>query len=100
MSLEEKIREKLKGIIDPELGLNIVDLGLIYELKVDNGKALIRMSLTTPACPYGPKILSDAKKAVENVPGVKEARVEITFNPPWNPSMASDEVKAMFENII
>ena len=100
MTQEEKIKEALKGVIDPELNLNIIDLGLVYEIKVDADKAFIKMTLTSPFCPVGPQILAGAKKAAESVEGITSANVQLTFTPPWSPEKASAEIKAMFEHLM
>ncbi len=99
MVLEEKIRDALKEVFDPELNQNIVDLGLIYEIKDDNGKVLVRMTFTTPACPAGPMILSGARNKALGVEGVKDVKIELTFKPPWTPQMASEEIQALFEEL-
>ena len=91
MVTKEQVYEKLKEVIDFELGANVVDLGLIYDVKVKEDSVYILMTLTTPFCPLGKKIVADVKKAVESL-GVK-AEVELTFDPPWSPDMISDELK-------
>ena len=80
---------------DPELHLGIVDLGLIYGVEFDgNGTVKVQMTLTTPACPVGPLLQAQVHSAVLRLPGVKEARVELVWTPPWDPrTMASDDVK-------
>ena len=94
----EQVKESLKKVVDPELNLNIVDLGLVYEVKIEpEDKVTIVMSLTSPACPYGPQLLGEAKNTIAGIEGVKQAAVQLTFSPPWTPQMASEEIKAMFE---
>lgn len=84
--------EVLKGVEDPELHLDIVTLGLVYGVKVeDDGHADVTMTLTSPMCPYGPIIIEQVKVALDDA-GFKEPTVDLTFNPPWEPS---DEVKMM-----
>ena len=78
--------------MDPEIRIDVWALGLIYDLKVSEGKVFIKQTFTTPFCPYGPQLLSEMKKAVSAVEGVKEVEVELTFDPPWQPS---EELKAM-----
>jgi metal-sulfur cluster biosynthetic enzyme len=93
---EELVMEALKEVQDPELRLGIVDLGLIYGADVaEDGKSVtVRMTLTSPACPYGPMLITDVKNVVDNLPGVDQAEVEIVWDPPWDPrTMASDEIK-------
>ncbi|MBI2598304.1 MAG: metal-sulfur cluster assembly factor [Candidatus Diapherotrites archaeon] len=94
--LEEKIKESIKAVVDPELNLSIVDLGLVYEIREENGNAFVKMTFTSPMCPAGPLILSNVKKNVLEVAGVKDVKIDLTFNPPWSPKMASEEIKAMF----
>lgn len=98
--MEKKIRESLKTVIDPELNLSIVDLGLVYEIKEENGHARVKLTFTSPMCPVGPMILSSVKKKAADVKGVKEVEVELTFNPPWTPHMATEEIKAQFEEYL
>ena len=98
--MEEKIRLELKKVFDPELNLNVVDLGLVYEVKFENNVAWVKMTFTSPACPVGPMILSSVKETIKKMPGVKDAQVQVTFNPPWSPERASDEIKAMFEQLM
>ncbi len=93
---EDMVMEALKEVQDPELRLGIVDLGLIYGAEVtNNGKAVeVQMTLTSPGCPYGPMLLSDVKRVVDNLPGVESSEVKIIWDPPWDPkTMASDEIK-------
>ena len=92
--VEDKVREALKGVIDPELFVNIVDLGLIYDIKIDGGKVDVTMSLTSPACPVAGQLLDQAREAVEAVPGVESAQVELTFSPPWTPERIPATVRA------
>jgi metal-sulfur cluster biosynthetic enzyme len=90
------VLETLKTVFDPEIGINIVDLGLIYgveELESDGGFK-VTFTLTTPACPVGPMIQAQIREAVETMDGVDEVETEIVFSPPWDPrEMASDEAK-------
>jgi metal-sulfur cluster biosynthetic enzyme len=87
--------EALKNVYDPELGLNIVDLGLVYEVQVhDDGGVDIQYSLTTMGCPIGPMIEDQMRSFLRGVPGVDEVRPEFVLRPPWTPEMMSDEAKA------
>jgi metal-sulfur cluster biosynthetic enzyme len=88
------ILEKLAPIQDPEMGIGIVDLGLIYNVEVENGKDVkITMTLTTPACPYGPELLTVIEKEVRDM-GASKVDIELVWDPPWDPEeMASDEAK-------
>lgn len=92
---EEQVRETLKHVIDPELGINIVDLGLVYEVDVsDEGSVHIDYTLTTMGCPIGPLIEHQMQSLLANVPGVKEVEAEMVLRPPWSPEMMSEEAKA------
>jgi metal-sulfur cluster biosynthetic enzyme len=91
---EELVREALKNVFDPELRLSIVDLGLVYDVDVEDGKVKVVYTLTTPACPLGPVIDEQIQDVLGDLPGVQEVESEITFAPPWDPrTMASDEIK-------
>lgn len=89
---EEQITNALKMVQDPEIGLGLVDLGLIYDMSIkENGAVTVRMTLTTPACPYGEMLVTQAHDAVEAVEGVTEATIDLVWNPPWDPkTMATD----------
>ena len=89
------IREGLKEVIDPELGVNIVDLGLIYEIKTseDDNNVEIRMTLTFPGCPAGAYIIAQVNQVVEDLEGVEEVDVEIVWDPAWSPEMMSEEIR-------
>ena len=85
----------LHPVLDPEMGLGIVDLGLIYDVNIDpNGEARVRMTLTTPACPYGELLVTQAHDAVESLEGISKATIDLVWDPPWDPkTMASDLAK-------
>jgi metal-sulfur cluster biosynthetic enzyme len=91
----EKVLDALRPIQDPEIRLGIVDLGLIYDVKVgDDGKVQIKMTLTTPACPYGEMLLTMAHRAVGELEGITGAEILLVWDPPWNPrEMCSDMAK-------
>lgn len=97
MPTEEQIREALQVVEDPEIGISIMDLGLVYDTAIgEDGKVTVTMTLTTPFCPAGPMITSQVEAVVASLPGVEKVDVDITFSPPWDPrTMASDDVKAM-----
>jgi metal-sulfur cluster biosynthetic enzyme len=93
----ESVREALKPVVDPEIFISIVDLGLIRSVEVapDSGKVKVTMTLTTPFCPEGPMIVEQVKLIVAALPGVVESEVELQWNPPWDPRKeASEDVKA------
>jgi len=79
--------------MDPEIGYSIVDLGLIYGIKIDQGRVEIRMTLTAPACPLAQIIGDDIEKAVKKVNGVKEVKVNIVSNPPWSPEKMTPSLR-------
>ena len=92
--LENAIVEQIKTIFDPEIPVNIYDLGLIYEINVDEkGQVEVIMTLTSPACPMAGSLPGEAEEVVMNVDGVKDAVVELVFDPPWNKDMMSEEAK-------
>ncbi|MDX9881003.1 MAG: iron-sulfur cluster assembly protein [Prolixibacteraceae bacterium] len=90
----DQIIEKLKDVYDPEIPVNIYDLGLVYNVDVDeNNKAYIIMTLTAPGCPVADMLVDDTRQAALSVDGVDEADVELTFEPPWDKSMMSEEAR-------
>lgn len=93
MVTREQIYGALKTVYDPEIPLSIVDLGLIYDVKADQGNVYVKMSLTTPGCGMGPKIAGSAEEAIKALPGVKQVMVEIVWDPRWTPEMMSPEAK-------
>lgn len=94
MSMEEMVTEALReNVIDPEIGINVVDLGLVYGIEVTEGVAEVTMTLTTPACPLGPYIESEVQSAVGDVPGVSGSKVNLVWTPPWDPSKMSEDAK-------
>lgn len=89
--------ECLYDVIDPELGVNIVDLGLVYDLDVKGDIASVEMTMTTPACPLHTYLASAVETAIlEGVPGVRRVDVRLTFEPPWDPAMMSSAAKQQF----
>jgi metal-sulfur cluster biosynthetic enzyme len=92
---EEAVREALKHVVDPELGVNIVDLGLVYDVQInEEGAISIQYTLTTMGCPIGPLIEHQMQSFLENVPGVTSVEAEMVLRPPWTPEMMSEEAKA------
>ncbi|PUA31541.1 MAG: hypothetical protein B7O98_09125 [Zestosphaera tikiterensis] len=96
--LRAKIVEALKNVYDPEIPVNVWDLGLIYELNVDDtGEVYVLMTLTAPACPIAQSIVSYVEDAIRSVEGVKDVKVELTFDPPWNPKRMTQEGREAFK---
>lgn len=93
MPSSKQIYNSLKKVKDPELGLDIVSLGLIYKVTLEDSLVKILMTMTFPGCPYGPELVESAKKAVRKLKGVGEVEVEVTFSPPWDLSMIVPEAK-------
>ena len=91
---EKDIRNALKTVKDPELGLDLVVLGLVYEIEVGDDEAKVTISLTSPFCPVAGQILDDAKAAIEGVDGVESAEVELTFDPPWTPERINPLIRS------
>jgi metal-sulfur cluster biosynthetic enzyme len=95
MQTEETIRKALRGVKDPELNLNIIDIGLIYEVLVsEDGAVHVRMTLTSPGCPAGAEIVGDVKRTIEDLEGVTSAEVEIVWEPYWTPEKMDPRVRA------
>lgn len=99
MPTQDEVREALKTVEDPELHLGIIDLGLVYGIDVsgtENENVKVTMTLTSPMCPVGPMFRQSVQDKVDSLPGVRSTKVDITFDPPWDPrEMASDDVKTM-----
>ncbi|MGH7774335.1 MAG: metal-sulfur cluster assembly factor [Candidatus Binatia bacterium] len=93
MATKEEVYEALQTCYDPEIPVNIVDLGLIYEVEVNEGKVAVKMTLTAPGCGMGGIIASQAQQKILDLPDVEEATVDLVWDPPWDPSMMSAEAK-------
>ena len=94
MVTREQVTDALKTVHDPEIPVNIVDLGLIYDVTVSEAnEVVVTMTLTTPGCGMAHQIALQAKQAAASVPGVKEAKVTVVWEPPWDPSKMSPEAK-------
>lgn len=91
---DEQVIEALRLVYDPELGVNIVDLGLVYGLDIDDtGNIEVIMTLTSMGCPLGPVIERDVKSTVGTIPGVKNTKMTLTFSPPWDPSRMTEDAR-------
>jgi metal-sulfur cluster biosynthetic enzyme len=93
MATLQEIEEALTNVIDPELGLDFVELGLIYGIQQDSGNVLVTFTLTTPACPIGPQITEQIEEFVLPLEGVSSVKSEMTFDPPWSPEKMSEDAK-------
>lgn len=93
MPEQEVIVNALKTVLDPELNVNIVDLGLIYTIQSRESEVDVEMTLTTPACPAGPEILRNAVAAIEGIDGVEKANVKLVMSPPWSPDRMTEEAR-------
>lgn len=92
--IEDKVLEVIKTCYDPEIPVNIYELGLIYEIKVDDGNDVhVKMTLTSPSCPVAETLPPDVENKIKGIPEVNNAKVEITFDPPWEQSMMSEAAK-------
>jgi metal-sulfur cluster biosynthetic enzyme len=91
-SLEE-VQEVLRDVIDPELGLDFVELGLIYDIEIEGGAVKVTYTLTTPACPIGPQVAEQIEEFVSELDGVDEVQPIMTFSPPWSPERMSEDAK-------
>jgi len=91
---EELVLEKLKEVVDPEVGVDVVNLGLIYDLQIrPDNTVFVKMTMTTPGCPLTMWILRAVEDKILEIPGVKDAEIELTFDPPWTPDRISPEYK-------
>jgi metal-sulfur cluster biosynthetic enzyme len=93
MVTEEQVRRALKHVYDPEIGVNVQDLGLVYGVQVENDVVHVDMTLTSPGCPLGPQIIESVQRQVGALEGVQEVNVQLVWSPPWSPEMMSEEAK-------
>jgi len=93
MVKKEDILKALKKVIDPEMGINIVDLGLIYNVGIKSGIVNVDMTLTSPGCPIAPQLMAESEESIIKVKGVKKVNIEFVFDPPWTPEKMSDEAR-------
>ena len=91
---EDQVKIALRRVKDPELNLNILDLGLVYEIRVNGNDVAIDMSLTSPGCPSGPEIMSDAERHLRAIPGVGDVAVNLVWSPFWSPDRIEPRVRA------
>ncbi|HEX2125973.1 MAG TPA: metal-sulfur cluster assembly factor [Thermoleophilaceae bacterium] len=89
----DEVTEALTNVIDPELGLDFVELGLVYEVEVDDSDVHITFTLTSPGCPIGPQVSEQMKEYVSELDGVENVHPHMTFTPPWTPDLMSEDAK-------
>jgi len=90
----DQVKLALRKVKDPELNLNIIDLGLVYDIAVDNSDVQIDMTLTSPGCPAGPQIMGDVERAVRAMPGVSDVTINLVWQPFWSPELIEPRVRA------
>jgi metal-sulfur cluster biosynthetic enzyme len=93
MPTRDDVIEALRSVEDPELGMDIVELGLLYDVEVDGSRVHVRYSLTSMGCPVGPLIQQSVEEVVRSLPEVEEVETELTWDPPWTPDKMSDDAK-------
>jgi len=94
---EDAVRDALRYVVDPEVGLNIVDLGLVYRIEVSTGRIAVRMTMTTPACPVAETLVEAVRAALRAAaPEIPDIEIELVWDPPWNPDMMSEIARDHF----
>jgi metal-sulfur cluster biosynthetic enzyme len=91
---EDQVKLALRRVKDPELNLNIIDLGLVYAIRVEGKSAQVDMSLTSPGCPSGPEIMGDAERQVKSIAGIGDVAINLVWSPPWTPERIEPRVRA------
>jgi metal-sulfur cluster biosynthetic enzyme len=89
------VRRLLRDVLDPELGVDIINLGLVYDIAIETDKVVIRMTLTTPGCPLGAYLDDEVTRCLAQLPGSPSVRVELVWQPPWSPALMTDDAKRM-----
>ncbi len=92
-TLQDRALDALRRVIDPEVGLDVVSLGLVYRIEAAGGELDVDLTMTTPACPLGDQIVEDAERRIAALGGVRAVRVELVWDPPWTPDRMSPEAK-------
>ncbi len=93
MATVEEVTDALRDVIDPELGMDFVELGLIYDVEVDGGTVRVTYTLTSPGCPIGPQVSEQIEEFVSELEGVTDVQSTMTFTPPWTPDLMSEDAK-------
>ncbi len=91
----DEIKEALRDVYDPEIPVNVYDLGLIYDIKLNGGEVYVQMTLTAPGCGMGPYIAQNAEWRIAEIEGVEDVEVDMVFDPPWNPDMITEDGKKL-----
>ena len=91
----EDVQEALRDVYDPEIPVNVLDLGLVYDIQVNEGQVYVQMTLTAPGCGMGPYIAQNAEWRIAEIEGVGDVEVEMVFDPPWNPEMITEDGKKL-----
>jgi metal-sulfur cluster biosynthetic enzyme len=91
----DDIKEALREVYDPEIPVNVYDLGLIYDVQLNEGQVYVQMTLTAPGCGMGPYIAQNAEWRIAEIEGVEDVEVEMVFDPPWNPEMITEDGKKL-----
>ena len=94
MVSNDEVMSALMGVVDPDLGIDIVSLGLVYEVKVSEDDVFVLFTLTFPGCPYADFLVNEVKDTVSGLPGVKTVDVRLTFSPPWSPDRIDPDIRA------
>ena len=90
-----EVQEALRDVYDPEIPVNVLDLGLIYDIKIDEGQVYVQMTLTAPGCGMGPYIAQNAEWRIAEIDGVEDVEVDMVFDPPWRPELIPEEGKKL-----
>ena len=91
----DEVREALRDVYDPEIPVNVYDLGLIYDIQLNGGEVYVQMTLTAPGCGMGPYIAQNAEWRIAEIEGVEDVEVDMVFDPPWNPEMITEDGKKL-----
>ena len=95
MVKKETVLKALEDVFDPELGIDIVNLGLVYDIRIKDDFVDIDLTLTSPGCPVAPQILAETESKVKKIKGINKVKVEFVFEPPWTPEKMSDEARML-----
>ena len=90
-----EVQEAIRDVYDPEIPVNVLDLGLIYDIKIDEGQVYVQMTLTAPGCGMGPYIAQNAEWRIAEIDGVEDVEVDMVFDPPWSPELITEEGKKL-----